>query len=264
MDGLAVFLAYAGIMFVVCIAGSILPQIRQLNDSQKHLLIALSAGIFLAMLFCLFIPESFELTVESGDYTANQMAYAMLFGFLLLALIDMLLKHRHSHDCHCELHEDHHKHELVSISAFIGLSIHAACDGLALAAATFGGEKLAFVALCGLCLHKFVETFSLSSSMLLSDESVLQKWMYLIGFSLITPVLGTLFFLFFNGLDVDSIAGLPMCFATGTCAFVTFCDLLPEAFHREETDIKAFVIVALGAVLAALCLFLIGEMGAEL
>ena len=263
MDSLAVFLIYAGVMFVVCMVGSYLPQIREFNDSQKHLLIALSAGIFLATLFCLFIPESFELTVESGDFGADQMAYMMLFGFLLLAFIDMLIKHKHSHDCACELHEDEHKHELVSISAFIGLSIHAACDGLALAAATFGGEEIGLVALGGLCLHKFVETFSLSSSMLLSDDDARERWMYLIGFSLITPVLGTLFFLFFNGLDVDSIAGLPMCFATGTFMFVTFCDILPEAFHREKSDFKAYGMVVLGAVIAVLCLILIEMMGAE-
>ena len=263
MDSIVVFLCYAAVMFVVCMIGSYLPQIRELNDSQKHLLIALSAGIFLATLFCLFIPESFELTVESGDFEADQMAYMMLFGFLLLAFIDMFIKHIHSHECDCELHEDEHKHELVSISAFIGLSIHAACDGLALAAACFGGEEIGIVALGGLCLHKFVETFSLSSSMLLSDDDPRERWMYLIGFSLITPVLGTLFFLFFNGLDVDSIAGLPMCFATGTFMFVTFCDILPEAFHREKTDVKAFATVVLGALLAILTLYLITLMGAE-
>lgn len=260
---MAVFLCYAAVMFVVCLIGSGLPQIREFNDSQKHLLIALSAGIFLAILFCLFIPESFELTVESGDFQASQMAYMMLFGFLLLALIDMLLKHFHAHACACELHVDDHKHELVSISAFIGLSIHAACDGLALAAACFGGEEIGIVALGGLCLHKFVETFSLSSSMLLSDDNKRERWTYLIGFSLITPVLGTLFFLFFNGLDVDSIAGLPMCFATGTFMFVTFCNILPEAFHRERSDLKSYGMVALGAIMAALALYLIALMGAE-
>jgi zinc transporter ZupT len=263
MDSLAVFLIYAGIMFVVCIIGSALPQVRKLNDSQKHMLVALSAGIFLALLFCLFIPESFELTVEAGDYDADQMAYMMLFGFLLLAFIDRLLRHKHTHMCACELHEDDHKHELVSLSAFIGLSIHAACDGLALAAATFGGDEIGLVALGGLCLHKFVETFSLSSSMLLSDDDMRKRWMYLVSFSLITPVLGTLFFLFFNGLEVDSIAGLPMCFATGTFIFVIFCNILPEAFHREKSDFKSYGMVVLGVLIAVLALMLINMVGAE-
>ncbi len=261
MDGALVFAGYAAILFVVCMAGAYLPQIRQLNDSQKHLLIAITAGIFVGLLFWLFIPESFELSVEHGGFDFHDVCIAIVAGFLVISLIDVIIKHHHMAACPCELHEDEHSHEMVSISAFIGLSIHACCDGLALAAATMGGETLGVVALSGMCLHKFVETFSLSSSLLLTDEDSRTKWMYLTGFSLITPIMGMVFYLFLNGLDVEGISGIPMAFAAGTFMFVTFCNLLPEAYHRKGQDLKTFVFIVIGVAIAAGVMTLVNMMG---
>ena len=261
MEGALVFAGYSAILFAVCMAGAYVPQIRTLNDDQKHLLIAITAGIVLGLLFWLFLPESFELTVEHGGHEYSTVCYAIVAGFLVIAFIDVLIKYHHMASCPCELEEDEHSHEMVSISAFIGLSIHACCDGLALAAATMGGETLGAVALAGMCLHKFVETFSLSSSLLLTDEDRKTKWMYLTGFSLITPIMGMIFFLFLSGMEVHDIAGIPMSFATGTFMFVTFCNLLPEAYHRKDHELKTFLYIVIGIALAALCMTLVNTMG---
>lgn len=261
MDDVLVFAGYAAILFAVCIAGAYLPQIRQLTDAQKHLLIAISAGIFLGLIFWLFLPESYELTVEHGGHEFSTVCYGIIAGFLVLALIDCIIKQFHVHSCPCELHEDEHAHEMLSFSAFVGLSIHACCDGLALAAATMGGETLGAVALGGMCLHKFIETFSLSSSLLLTDADRRTRWLQLLGFSLITPLMGVIFFMFLNGIDIDEIAGIPMAFATGTFMFVTFCDLLPEAYHRNDHSVKTFVFIVIGVAVTAICMTLVNMVG---
>lgn len=259
MDGMIVFVCYAAIMFAVCMVGAYVPQVRRFDDRQRHALIALSAGIFLALLFLLLIPETIELNEANHDHEG--LAYAMLAGFLVIAFIDVLIKHFHMRSCPCECHQDQHKHELVSISAFIGLSVHACCDGLALAAALMGGEEVGIVALTGMCIHKFVETFSLSSSMLLSGEEARVKWVYLTGFSLITPLMGLLFYLFLSEFDVESVAGLPIAFATGTFMFVTFCNMLPEAFHRKDDELRSFGIVMVGVIVSAAALILASVLG---
>ena len=255
------FALYSLVLFIVCMAGACLPLISKLTDSQKHLLIAISAGIFLGLIFWLFLPESYELTVEHGGHDFDVVCYGIVAGFLVIALIDCIIKHHHLSSCPCEMHDDEHSHEMLSMSAFIGLSIHACFDGLALAAATMGGETLGAVALGGMCLHKFVETFSLSSSLLLTDESDRSKILYLTGFSLITPIMGLIFFLFLNGFDVDEVAGIPMSFATGTFMFVTFCNLLPEAYHRNDHNLKTFIFIVIGIAIAAICMTLVGMTG---
>lgn len=264
MDGFLVFMGYAAIMFLVCMLGSYLPQIKKLNDAQRHMLIALSAGIFLALIFCLFLPEAYELCIEEAGMEFGNMSYMLLAGFLVIAFIDVMIRHYHMRACPCECHRDEHKHELMSLTTFIGLSVHACCDGLALAAAVIGGETVGFIALCGMCLHKFVETFSLSSSFLLSDGNSKRKWTYLTAFSLITPVAGIVFYLFLNGLDIHNVAGLPMAFAAGTFMYVTFCDILPEAFHRKEMDLKTFVVIAAGVAIAVVCLALVEMTGGHI
>lgn len=260
MDGTIVFVCYAAIIFAVCMAGAYVPQIKKFDDRQRHALIALSAGIFVGLLFLLLIPEAIELNEESSA-GVDGLVYAMLAGFLIIAFIDVLIKHFHMRSCPCECHEDQHKHEMVSISAFIALSVHACCDGLALAAALMGGEEVGLIALAGMCVHKFVETFSLSSSMLLSGEEARVKWVYLTGFSLITPVMGMLFYVFLSGFDVDAVAGIPIAFATGTFMFVTFCNMLPEAFHRKDDELRSFLIVLLGVAISVAAVLLVSMAG---
>ena len=74
---------------------------------------------------------------------------------------------------------------------------------------------------------------------------------YLLGFSLITPVAGILFFLLFSGIDVDSVSGIPLAFAAGTFMYVALCDMLPESFHRKKQDVRSFLLIILGIVLIA-------------
>jgi hypothetical protein len=66
MDKLIVLLGYMFILCVVSAVGAYLPQIRKMDDRQTHFLIALSAGIFLGLLFVLLIPEAYELLRAAG------------------------------------------------------------------------------------------------------------------------------------------------------------------------------------------------------
>ena len=261
MDGMIVFACYAVILFLVSMVGAYLPQIRKLSDEQTHMLIALGAGIFLGLLFLMLIPEAFHMAVGHEGKSYNTVALMFLIGFLLLAFVDTLIKHYHMASCPCECHQDEHRHEIYSISAFIGLSVHACCDGLSLAAALIGGESIGFVALIGMCVHKFVVLFSLSSSLLLSIDSMKQRWKYLTAFSLITPLAGVVFYLFMQGIHIDDFVGLPLAFAAGTFMFVTFCNMIPEAFHRKNNELKSFIIVFLGVVIAAVSIAITSVLG---
>ncbi len=251
MDSLMTFLLYAAILVAVSMVGAFLPHIKKLRDEEAHLLVALSTGIFLGLLFLMLLPEAME-QVENGGHDMDTAMYAVLAGFVVMMVVEVVMKHRNMCECGCQCCRDAHSHKIASMSSFIGLSVHAACDGLALAATFLAGETVGLMATVGMCIHKFVVLFSLSSTMLLTNMDRSSALRRLLGFSLITPVAGVLFFLVLNGIHVDGFVGIPLAFAAGTFMYVALCDMLPEAFHRENIDVKSFTLIVLGIFLILL------------
>lgn len=246
MDAIWLFLAYSLAILAVSMVGAVLPRIRDLSDTTAHHLVALSAGIFIGLLFLLLLPEGMEECEESG-IDAHDSMWALLAGFILLLCIDTLMKHRHSGGCMDEVGA-----APASITSLVGLSIHAACDGLALASTFLAGEDIAFMTTVGMCIHKFVVLFSLSALMLSDGIERRRAMRYLFGFGLVTPAAGMLFFLVLDGISgIEGMYGLPLMFAAGTFTYVAMCDILPEAFHRDKHDLTALGLILLGVLLIA-------------
>ncbi len=249
MDTILSFTLYSLGILAISMIGAYLPRVRTLSDRQIHLLVALSAGIFLGLLFLLLLPEALEESEHAGIDTHVTM-YAILAGFLLIMGVETLMKHRHMSGCSCECGSDTHSHKITSFSSMIGLSIHAACDGLALASTFLAGEAIAMITTVGMCIHKFVVLFSLSSMMLVTDIPKRKSMRYLLMFSLVTPVAGLAFFGLMSGMsDVEGLSGIPLSFAAGTFMYVALCDMLPEAFHRKKQDLKSFGLLILGVLI---------------
>lgn len=256
MDPLITFLLYAALLVIVSMIGAYAPRFRTLSDSQTHLLISFSTGVFLGLLFLMLLPEAIEEAHGHGGYDLNIVFGATLLGFLAIMSIETYMKHKHMAGCSCECGEDRHSHKLTSTSSFIGLSIHAICDGLALAATFLAGEEVGLMATVGMCIHKFVVLMSLSSTMLLTDMKKKECMKRLLMFSMITPIAGLMFFFVLNGIDMDGITGLPLAFAAGTFMYVSLCNMLPEAFHRKKQDSKSYYLLILG-ILVILAMTLI-------
>ena len=249
---------YTVVLLGVSLLGAYTPFIKKLSDAQIHLLIALSAGIFLGILFFLLMPETIH-ECKEGGIEEKYMMITVLSGFLIILLVDVLIKHFHMLGCPCECHEDHHRHTIGSISAFIGLSVHAFVDGLVLATGLMADSNIGWLALGGMCIHKYVVLFSLSSTFLLSEKDKGTVMKYLISFSLITPIGAILSFLVLNGISIDGAVGIPLAFSAGTFMYVAMCDMLPEAFHRKDKDLYSFAFLTIGIMIAAAVFILIGH-----
>lgn len=249
MDTALNFLIYSLGILTISMIGAFLPRIRTLSDRQIHLLVAMSTGIFIGLLFLLLLPEALEACEENGMDTHEVMMF-ILAGFLLIMAVETWMKHRHMSGCGCECGSDTHSHKITSFSSMIGLSIHAACDGLALASTFLIGDTVALMTTVGMCIHKFVVLFSLSSMMLVTDIPKKQSMKYLLAFGLVTPIAGLVFFALLSGMsDIDGLAGIPMSFAAGTFMYVALCDMLPEAFHRKKQDTMSFALLLVGVVI---------------
>ncbi len=278
MEPIVTFLLFSGLLIVVSMVAAYIPIATKPMDKGTHLMIALSTGIFIGLLMFMLLPEGIEESVEGG----LDVHYGMMIltaGFLVILVIDTVMKqrhlmtcgcdaveHRHEHeghdherdheDHHSEQESDHHAHKLVSMSSFIGLAIHAACDGLALAAMFSAGTEVGILAAIGFCIHKFAELFTLSSTMVLSDIKQNKAIKSLFAFSLITPIAGILFFLLFGEMDLEGVLGAPLLFAGGTLLYVIACNMVPESFHRSHGwKPIALLLLGVGLMLAFAMLF---------
>ena len=238
MDQLLVFVAYAAVLVAVSMAGALLPRAKKLDEENACRLVALSTGIFIGLLFTMLLPQAFE-ECGHGSFGAHGAALAVMAGFILVFFIDFFL----------DRGEPHH-HGMDSLSSMAGLSVHAVCDGMALAATFIAGEEVGLMATAGMCIHKFVVLFSLSSSMLLSDPDAKRSAKKLLGFSLVTPAAGIVFMLFFSGLDFDQYTGIPLAFAAGTFMFVALAHMLPDAME-DRGNWKTAALIAAGIALMA-------------
>ena len=260
-DGMGVYtvlLIFSAVILIISLAGAYIPFLKKMDSRQVHLMVALSAGIFLGILFFMLLPETFEEAEEAGRHSMDVVPW-MIGGFLAVVFIDVLLKRRHMHVCACEECVDkEHGHELTSFSAFAGLAIHAAVDGMILSIGLNAGEEIGLIALVGVSLHKFVELFSLSSTFMLTDMNKRSRLVYMIIFAMITPAAALLsmpMIGFIGGLDMF----IPLAIATGTFMYVGIYALLPEAFHERRDSLFSFVLVVIGMTAIAMIMFMLGD-----
>lgn len=243
MEALLTFLLFAVLLVAVSIIGAYLPRSRSMDEERIHALIAVSAGLFLGLLLLILIPEGMEESREAG--------FSDHYSMIVLAVAFLLIMALESYITHNSRSKEDLSHNVGTLGLYVGLGIHAICDGLVLAALFMAGETVGVMATIGLCIHKFADMFSLSSVTLMDggDNSKVMK--ELIAFTLITPVAGIIFFLLMGGMELEGTLGLPLMFASGIMLYVTTCDILPEAFH-EGKELKSVGLVSLGVILMIL------------
>ena len=255
MDITVSFLICTVVLLAVSFVGAYFPMTVRATDKQIHLMIAFSAGVFLGILFLILLPEAFHESL-SGGFSETDVMYLVLAGFLMMFIVDFVLKHYRKSECGCKECLDHHSHEITSISAFIGLSIHACLDGLALAAGFLIGESVGLVVLVALCLHKGVEVFSLSSTFLLAGNRK-RAITYMTAFCLIAPAAAVISYFVIGEIESD-VTGLAFAFSAGVFMFVTMLHMIPEAFHRKNLDMRSLALLLAGLAVVVCVVLLMG------
>jgi zinc transporter ZupT len=253
VDVTITFLVCMALMLAASFFGAWLPMTFRATDKQMHLMIAFSAGVFLGILFLILLPEALHES-EAGGYSEMDVMYVVLAGFVMMFVVDFLFKQYRKAKCDCSDCVDHHSHEITSLSAFTGLSIHACFDGLALATAFLVGEEIGLMMLVAVCLHKMVEVFSLSSTFILAGRRK-RAVTFMVIFCLITPAVAMVSYFLLDGVE-SSIAGLAFAFSAGVFMFVTMLHMIPEAFHRKNINMMSLALLAAG-LLIILCVALL-------
>lgn len=172
---------YLVLLFVITFICAALPLMwSRFQSSWIPLLLAFS-GSFLLGITCLhLLPETFhELDEKAGIFII-----AGFFFQLLLQRFSHGIEHGHLH---------HHGSEMqnhISISVLFGLGIHAFMEGIPLGFnyQTVSTSPSIFL---GVAAHKIPEAMTLSF-LLLSATNTTNKWIYVLIFSLLTPLSGVL------------------------------------------------------------------------
>jgi zinc and cadmium transporter len=231
-----VLVGFNFIIFIAVLVGGVLPLYSRWLRKSLPLGLSFSAGIMLGAAFLHLIPESFALIHSSAGLW-------ILIGFLSLYVLEKFVIIHACHDVNddCEVHH-------LGISAFLGLSLHALVDGIALGAG-FLIPKLGWIVGVAIALHKLPAAFALTT-MLLQARYSQTKALVLQGLFFLMVPLGVLIVQFgFQEITVQHV-GLLIAFASGTFLHIAYSDILPElhVLHRQRYGSLIFFIIGIGAM----------------
>lgn len=209
MEGFAV----ANLTFLVAFLAGWFPRTLP-SLKQNGFLTAIAAGLLLASVLMVVLPEGFELFFQESDLAPIHAGLAILGGFLLMLAIELASPPK----------------EKPGAVLVTGLSLHALVDGLALGSAlAVGGLPLQVALLLAIFVHKIPVAFALGT--FLWHGSVSRPLLKLIAFSLATP-LGLLLTASLH----ERLSGLGLSFALlfsgGTFLYVAVMDVFLQVGRR--------------------------------
>jgi zinc and cadmium transporter len=244
-------------LFLASLAGALLPLHRRWSERGLHVLVSVSAGIFLGTIFLHLLPHIAGVAEgmsngASDVHAAASIAsssiapwIAALAGLLLLFVLEKVwlpsVLNTHGADPHTGLW----------VATFVGLSLHSITSGVALPAILeHPSARTQF--LFSLLVHKAAETFSLATVMRLANLTHWRSLFFLACFAAIEP-LGVLSgrALLNSAHHLDAVL---TGFACGTFLYVAVCDLLPEVFHGSDRPALKVASVVAGVLITAVTL----------
>jgi zinc transporter 9 len=272
-------LLYAGLTLAFGLLGGLYPVFSKVKENPDRLkmITAIAAGILLASAMLVIIPEGIQLASNEEEHSEEScfdvcmreegadkehaeelfLGGAILAGFLFMLILEGSgighAVHEEHHDHDHEHGHDHVHHGPSGWMLVIGLSLHAATDGLAIGAAAASGSVAvtATVALAVL-IHKAPAAFSLGVFSMHERKERNDSIRDVVIFSLATPIMMMVAFYSLAELEVGLI-GLAMLFSAGTFLYVATVDTLPD-IHNPETGRKAMLYVLLGAIILSVLL----------
>jgi len=216
------------------LAGGV-PLLRRWSHAQLQLLLSLSAGIILGVVFLDLLPQAMRIT--------PQFFTAALVGFLLLLALEKFL-----------LIHPHETTELAGrrsgLAAYLGITLHSLLDGVALGSSAMV-PALGPVVLWAIVAHKIPDTFSLCSILLYFGFARRVTLFLLLLFCLVTPLGGAVALIALRHASQEHL-GLAMGVAAGTFLFIATSDLLPQAHAHHELRYRNLAAVLGGILISAL------------
>jgi zinc and cadmium transporter len=275
---------YCAMIVLASLSGGWIPMVVRITHTRMQVALSFVAGVMLGVGLLHMIPHSF-FELRRIDVTVLW----VLVGFLLMFFLERFF-HFHHHDApddaEVDAHElcqhtnpiqeiaharshDHghhhghaHGHQTGAFSwggAFVGLALHSAIDGVALAAAVSVEATDGVVPMLAgvgtflaVFLHKPFDSLSISTLMAAGGWSSRSRHWVNAAYAAMMP-LGVLLFVvgFEHGSQIfHGLLGRALGFAGGAFLCIATSDLLPELqFHRHDRA-KLSISLLLGVAMA--------------
>ncbi len=220
---------------LVAIIGGLPPLFPKWNQKQLHLFVAFGGGTILGAIFLHLLPDA--LTMGNADLTTSM----VLLGFVGILLVERILLGGYAHGSDGNALT---RHEVVGITALVGLSAHSLAGGFGLAVGTLN-PQLGLVIFLAIIMHKGTEAFSLLTIFRLAEYTRRKALLLLIIYSLMTPI-GALASLPLIQALKNIDLSIPIGLTAGTFLYVATLDLIPEAFHGGKERFLPFLWLMIG------------------
>jgi len=240
------------------IAGSV-PLIMTLSEERLNLASILGAGLLVGAALTVIIPEGIQMlysqVLEEIERTQEKttsgtaaelhnhdhrtqgletvIGLALVLGFIFMLLIDQIGSSRTKDP------ESGFSRSSRSLTAALGLVVHAAVDGIALgAAATTSHAAVEMIVFLAIMLHKAPASFGLVTFLLHDGVDRIRIRRYLLVFSLAAPILALITFFGLSQKSKETLSsanatGFAMLFSAGTFLYVATVHVLPEIVMRS-------------------------------
>jgi zinc and cadmium transporter len=294
---LLVLVAYLALIVLASLGGGWLTSRMRLTHTRMQLVMSFVAGLMLGVCFLHMVPHSFHAT-GSIDRSMIWLVIGLLTTFFLIRAFQF---HQHvsaegedahahaqaapeqlvslGHDEHAHAHDGHEghvcehghpadlahgrPHELSWVGVFVGLALHSALDGVAVAAAVSadargqpdaGGGWFLFGlgAFLGVLLHKPLDALSVTSLMAAGGWPPGERRLVNLAFALMCPLGAAAFYLGIGLADVnhDMAVGCALAFSGGVFVCIALGDLLPELQFHAHDRVKLSLALLFGVAVA--------------
>lgn len=229
---------FSGAIVIGALGGAMLPLRAQAGRQLTFL--AFAAGVMFGATFFHMLPEAYA----GGGYKAFWWLPA---GFLSLFLLERyVLVHACEEPPDCQ---EHAHTPAMGLTAFVGMSVHTAFDGIALGSAITEGVGLtAFIAILA---HKIPSSLSLASLLKTEGRSHRSVLLFSAAFGLMVPIGALGYFLLDTLIPFERFSPLALAFSAGSFLYVAVSDLLPHV-NRHGPNGRLRNILGMGVGLAVM------------
>ncbi len=210
------------------------------NRDKLHLIMSLTAGVLMGVVFFDLMPEIFNLS-KQNNFDITPTLIALIFGFFLIHILEKFAL------IHSRRHEEEyasHRHPTVGLINATGLSFHSFLDGVGIGLGFQVSVSVGLIVALAVIAHDFSDGLN-TVTLMLSHKNSVKRSSILLLVDATTPILGALSTLLFS--ISDNILMLYLGFFAGFLLYIGASDLLPEA-HSEKSSFKMIGLTLMGTL----------------
>lgn len=209
------------------------------NKDRLHLIMSLTAGVLIGVVFFDIMPEIFDLSkINNLDITFPLISLVGAFLF-----IHILEKFALIHSAHEEEYIEH-KHPTVGLISASGLSFHSFLDGVGIGLGFQVSVHVGLIVALAVIAHDFSDGLN-TVTLMLSHKNTNRKALIMLLIDAAAPILGVLSTLVVK--IPNNILILYLGFFAGFLLYIGASDLLPEA-HSKHSSYKMIGLTIIGTV----------------